>query len=142
MHTLSSPGHVVSRDLAHWTRIADALVPNVTDYEHGADCDGSISFPEGRGKPPVMLFGPGCGWAGGGVAAAPRRRLDAARVGLATPASRTDELLTHWRKDVRNPLAFARSSPPCSFAGRVWKAGDHWSMLCGQNGTRARYTTP
>ena len=35
-------GHVISKDLARWTRIADALAPEVSDYEHGADC---VSFP-------------------------------------------------------------------------------------------------
>jgi hypothetical protein len=144
-------GHVVSRDMAHWARIADALVPNVTDYEHGADCDGSVSFPNGRGAPPIMLFGPGCGFRGGGDGGGGvgggLGLGDAARVGLATPASSTDPLLTHWRKDPQNPLTFSPSSPPCSFAGRVWRggggsAGEHWSLLCSQNGTRARYTTP
>ena len=134
---------MVSKDLARWTRIADALAPEVSNYEHGADCDGSVSFPHGRDKPPIMLFGPGCGYSG------PPDALgaglgDAPVVGLATPANASDPLLTHWVKDPQNPLAFSAGSPPCSFAGRAWSGpkGEHWSMLCTANATRARYTAP
>eukprot|EP01044_Picomonas_judraskeda_P019040 COSAG03_NODE_3920_length_1759_cov_2.032530_4_plen_187_part_01 len=39
-------GHVISKNLATWQRLPDALTPNLTNYEHGEACDGSISFPE------------------------------------------------------------------------------------------------
>eukprot|EP00035_Acanthoeca_spectabilis_P011596 m.204598 g.204598 ORF g.204598 m.204598 type:complete len:549 (-) comp15394_c0_seq4:139-1785(-) len=127
-------GHVVSTDLCHWRRITDALTPNLTDYEHGADCDGSISFLDSVG--PVMLYGPGCGWKGG-----VSELGDNPVVALAVPANSSDPLLAKWIRHPDRPLSFADGSPPCSFAGSVWRHNTtHWSMVCTSGATRARYT--
>ena len=134
-------GHVVSTDLVRWKRLPDALAPNVTNFEHGADCDGSISFPAGVG--PIMMYGPGCGYHGpDGVAdAADRLGLgDAPVVGVALPENSSDPELERWVHEWSGPVTFAASSPPCSFAGSVWQHGDHWSLICTADGTRARYT--
>ncbi len=121
-------GHVISKDLATWRRLPDALVPNLTDYEHGEACDGSISFPESLG--PVMMFGPGCDHKGlridaphdhSGVDA---QLGDAPVVGVAWPADANDPTLENWTKSANNPVQFTDGSPPCSFAGRVWKTGN------------------
>jgi hypothetical protein len=129
-------GHVVSTDLCHWRRIADTLTPNRTNYEHSADCDGSVSFPPGVG--PVLLYGPGCGWRGD----APDLG-DAPVVAVAFPSNRSDPLLAEWVRRPDRPVAFAQGSPPCSFAGSVWRHNvSHWSMVCTTGSTRARYTAP
>jgi hypothetical protein len=120
--------------------VADALSPNPTDYEHGADCDGTVSFPPELG--PVMLFGPGCGYH-------PKSEVklgleDSAVVGVAWPEDAADPQLLKWKKDTANPVVFADGSPPCSFAGRVWRSnttagpsatssnasGGHWNLVC------------
>ena len=119
---------MISKDLATWRRLPDALVPNLTDYEHGEACDGSISFPESLG--PVMMFGPGCDHKGlridaphdhSGVDA---QLGDAPVVGVAWPADANDPTLENWTKSANNPVQFTDGSPPCSFAGRVWKTGN------------------
>ena len=68
-------GHVVSKDLVHWTRLQDPLSPSATvpGYEYGEDCDGSLSFVDGE---PIITFGPGCD---------PPRFSDAPVVALARP---------------------------------------------------------
>jgi hypothetical protein len=133
-------GHVVSKDLVRWKRLADALAPNSTNFEHGADCDGSVSFPAGVG--PVMMYGPGCGYRGPDGRAGRLGLGDAPVVGVALPANSSDPELKRWVRSPPGPVAFAASSPPCSFAGSVWQHGDHWSLICTADGTRARYTAP
>ncbi len=133
-------GHVVSTDLVRWKRLPDALVPNTTNFEHGADCDGSVSFPPGLG--PVMMYGPGCGYHGPDDTSGRLGLGDAPVVGVALPENASDPELTQWVKSPDAPVSFAATSPPCSFAGSVWQNGDHWSLLCTADGTRARYTTP
>eukprot|EP01051_Picozoa_sp_SAG22_P010135 SAG22_NODE_892_length_6646_cov_21.438369_3_plen_762_part_00 len=137
-------GHVVSKDLVRWKRLADALAPNTTNFEHGADCDGSVSFPAGVG--PVMMYGPGCGYRGPdsrGEEGRLRAGLgDAPVVGVALPENPSDPELEHWVRSPPGPVGFATNSPPCSFAGSVWQHGEHWSLICTADGTRARYTAP
>lgn len=155
----------------HWRRIQDALAPNWTNFEHGADCDGSISFPRGMGTA-VAMYGPGCGYKGGPditVDTKPdgsdngkdggggdgngrghinsqirsRQRRDAAVIGVALPQNVSDPYMTAWVKIPDRPVSFAQGSPPCSFAGSVWRHNDsHWSMVCSGSGTRRRYTAP
>ena len=114
-------GHVISHDLARWQRLPDALVPDSTNYEHGEACDGSVSFPETLG--PVMLYGPGCDHRGddGGLKAG---LGDAPVIAVAWPDNATDPKLQNWTKSSSNPVQFAAGSPPCSFAGRVWKTNN------------------
>lgn len=116
-------GHVISKNLATWQRLPDALTPNLTNYEHGEACDGSISFPESLG--PVMLYGPGCDHSGLHARASHLARVgarlgDTPVVGVAWPDP-TDPTLENWTKAASNPVHFAVGSPPCSFAGRVWR---------------------
>ena len=142
-------GHVVSRDLVRWQRVRDALTPEAANYEHGADCDGTVSFvasAAGGGTAPVMLFGPGCDFKKGteGAARRGRRRLDTAAVGVARPANASDPLLLDWVKDAANPVRF--DGAPCSFAGTLWRSsnasgGGTWNMVCAAGGQWARYTT-
>eukprot|EP01043_Picozoa_sp_COSAG02_P000263 COSAG02_NODE_5_length_66751_cov_63.939148_9_plen_672_part_00 len=132
-------GHVVSTDLVRWKRVSDALAPNTTNFEHGADCDGSVSFPAGLG--PVMMYGPGCGYHGPDNANHIELG-DAPVVGVALPENASDPELEHWVRSPDRPVSFAATSPPCSFAGSVWQHDDHWSLLCTADGTRARYTAP
>ena len=155
-------GHVVSTDLARWRRVPDALTPSFKGYEHGSDCDGTVSFPAGLG--PVALYGPGCGFSGGegrgeGLPGRRRVRRDAARIGVAVAANASDPWLLGWVRSPNLPVTFAPGSPPCSFAGTVWKHNDtHWSLVCSGSGnpeeelesnakvagggTRQRYTAP
>lgn len=117
-------GHVISKDLATWHRLPDALVPNLTNYEHGEACDGSISFPKSLG--PVMMYGPGCDHRAPRSNVSRRARVSAELgdepvVGVAWPADPADPTLENWTKSPGNPVQFAPGSPPCSFAGRVWK---------------------
>jgi len=137
-------GHVISKDLAHWHRVADALVPNETNFEHGADCDGTVSFL-GDSIGPVAMYGPGCGWkkemsdgGGGGDSLG-----DAAFIGTAFPvASSSDSELIQWAKRPDQAVTWSPGSPPCSFAGTVWRINTTLlSMVCTDGKTRARYTT-
>ena len=84
-------GHVVSTDMIHWKRIADALTPPPYgapgDYEVGEDCDGTLSFTKGG---PVIMFGPSCDPPRGMVA-------DAAQIGWARPQNASDPFLTAVR---------------------------------------------
>jgi len=121
-----------------WRRVADALIPNITNYEHGADCDGSVSFVGDVG--PLIMFGPGCGYHGGTKPMAVGNTVgDAAVVGLALAADPGDARLLRWNKSERNPLVFSNDSQPCSFAGQVWHNGDHWNLVCSVGGRWGRY---
>ena len=74
--------------------------------------------------------------AGAGAHTSPGRRArvrrDTAVIGIAWPASSTDPTLENWTRSTRNPVRFAPGSPPCAFAGRVWKgtnASAPWNMV-------------
>ena len=100
--------HLVSTDLAHWSRISSALSPN-------GDWDGSLTLlPDGQ---PVILFDcynvPDCN---GSVLTRTSRRQaprpstqrpepnDHPLVGVARPSNISDPNLTKWHKDPRNPI--------------------------------------
>ena len=138
----ASWGHVVSKDLIHWKRIANALDPgpNGTYDWHDGDCDGWVTLPSQSGfAHPIMTFGPDC-------ARPLLKPNDTPRVGIARPADPHDPLLAIWIKDPKNPIDFGPSLP-CSFTGTVWRDGPHspnTSMVCCVNDLHnawGRYTT-
>lgn len=131
---------MVSRDGVRWRRVADALTPTATGIDHGAVCDGAVSFPSDS-MPPVMMYGPGCGFY------FPKGQEPPA--GIARPANLSDDLMVRWTK--QQPLTFAPGSPPCFIAGRVWRGTDGvFNMVCITGGLQppfshtlpdARYTS-
>lgn len=91
--------HVVSEDLAHWTRVPPPLVPNATDpaqwYDAHGSWDGSISLlPEG----PTILYDV--------VEGAPPGTLggDPPTMAIARAKDADDPYLVEWVKDPRNPI--------------------------------------
>ena len=140
--------------------VPDVLTPTPKGYEHGADCDGTVSFPNtnsgggggggaggaGAVSPQpdaVITFGPGCGYhaadAGPPVTAIarPTARPRGGAGGGAGRGGGTSTPLLNW---THQPMVFAEGSYPCSYAGppgRIWKAEgpkDQWNMLCGAGG--------
>jgi hypothetical protein len=120
-----------------------------TNYEHGTDCDGSLSFDKGL-REPVIAFGPNCQGQTTATTTAtttssdPGVELgDAAFVAIARAANASDPELKHWLKSEKNPIVFAKGSPPCSFAGKIFKAHGVFNLLCAgpAGGAWARYTT-
>ena len=97
--------HLVSTDLAHWTRIESALSPN-------GDWDGSVTLIDGK---PVILYDcfnvADCRPPPPPAAAAPlvssrwgEGSGDPAIVGVARPVNYDDPDLAKWQKDARNPI--------------------------------------
>ena len=130
-HVVSVPGPAGFK----WRRLPDPLTPLATNYEHGSDCDGTVSFPPGIA--PVMTFGPGCGYK--------YPANTTGTTGMARPVNLSDPLLTEWSKAA--PLTFAAGSPPCSYAGppgRVWPSPGNatrtWNLVCGVGGSPGAIT--
>ena len=133
-------GHVTSSDGARWRRVHDALQPTVNgiDSDHGADCDGTVSFPEGLPAGAVITYGPGCGFH---CANRSQPFCGPPDVGLALAANASDPQMIRW--EVVRPMQFEPGSKPCDYAnppGRIWKAasGTHWNMLCGAGNETAK----
>lgn len=113
---LTNYGHAVSRDLVHWERLPDALVPT----PGGPDADGcwTGSIIEDSGTfylfytaIPEFSDGPG-------------RQLQCL-------AASTD--LTHWEKYAGSPLPVAQPEGfgDCFRDPLVWREGDAWRMAVG-----------
>jgi hypothetical protein len=128
-------GHVVSVDLAHWTRVRPIFSPkdpyNRKQIPAEGQCDGSLSFPEGIG--PVVLWTPDCDV---GTITPPHNGSNAfgsghdlPRAAVAFPRDNQDELLLDF---VMQPaLIDFGSSHPGGDPGRVWKStrGEYWNAI-------------
>ena len=129
--------HVVSHDLVKWKRLPSPARPGKQWYDSGGSFDGSAAILPGKG--PVILvdnigpFTPPDSLTGGaqvGLGDNPGCQ------GLSWPVDLQDPELTHWRKDLRNPLNM--SNLPCgsrvkntagAFPGGIFQNGDHWNYL-------------
>jgi hypothetical protein len=115
----ASRAHLVSTDLAHWTRLPSALSPN-------GDWDGSLTIMD-DGKPVIMYDcynivdcrPPNASSSAVAAAtttaavsssarsvAAHTRMGDPPHVGVARPVDADDANLTNWHKDPLNPISF------------------------------------
>ena len=112
-------GHLVSSDFATWTRLPDALV--------GGSWDGSLTLVDGQ---PIILYDctsvancrppkPGTTVAAGSHSQV--KSGDPPLIGVARPADLTDELLTNWTKDPKNPVVFAGAQTTYSGPSTIWK---------------------
>ena len=133
--------HVVSDDLARWTRLPDALAG-------GGAWDGGLTLLDGG--EPVILFDcraladclpPAANSSAGTAATAAsaatlhrqqlhrqRQPMDPPIVGVARPAKSLagDFLLVNWTKDSRNPIVIthrANGTPPYSGPSNIWRSG-------------------
>ena len=122
-------GHVVSTDGARWKRVADALTPTVhgVDHDHGSEGDGAVSFPDGK---PVLLYSSGAGFD------FPKGLTLV--TGLARPADPTDPELVRW--DKHTPLTWENGTAPCALAGRIWRSGGKYHMVCVTTGLTPPWT--
>lgn len=116
--------HVVSEDLAHWTRVPPPLVPNATDpaqwYDAHGSWDGSISLlPEG----PTILYDVVEGAPPGGKLGG-----DPPTMAIARAKDADDPYLVEWVKDPRNPIDW-NGTTGTSFASGIMKSGDHWNFF-------------
>jgi hypothetical protein len=125
--------HAVSDDLVRWYRLPDALGPQPnTSWGKSGACDGDFSHPVGQG--PIITWGPDCGDPLPPPQQQQRlhgaRPLDFPRVAVARPADPSSTLLSEWIPGA--PVVFDADSPPCAFAGPVWKSsvGDYFNMVC------------
>eukprot|EP01050_Picozoa_sp_SAG11_P007988 SAG11_NODE_683_length_7747_cov_3.047463_5_plen_819_part_00 len=145
--TRATWGHLISSDLAWWTRVRNAL-PNIDHYENetrvpsDGQCDGSISFPAGIG--PTIMWTPDCdegairpphdsttrssrSTAAGSLSVG--SGYDRPRAAVAFLKNKSDPLLLDF---VMEPeLVDFGSSLPGADPGQVWKSevGDYWNMI-------------
>ena len=132
--------HLVSTDLAHWTRIQSALSPN-------GDWDGALTILNGK---PIILFDcynvRDCRPQNDTIARGPWHPavdtpLDPSIVGVARPADYNDANLSVWRKDPLNPIRI--NGPHAAYAGpsTLWEADGEINMLMSGSGHTVRYTS-
>ena len=117
--------HLVSTDLAHWTRLPSVLSPN-------GDWDGALTILDGK---PVILFDcfnvadcrppptnniPAPPSVGTGTG-------DPPIVGVARPADPTDPNLTVWKKDPANPIAVSGAHAAYAGPSTIWQEGNTYN---------------
>ena len=134
--------HLVSTDLAHWTRLPSALAPN-------GDWDGTLTLLDGK---PSILYDcanlvPGCIPPNASVLPAESAPLhlapnDPARVGVARPADYEDANLTKWIKDPHNPIHI-QNGRPGQGPSNMWRTHDgrvtNMLMTQGRHGPLVRF---
>jgi len=113
---LTNYGHAVSRDLVHWERLPDALVPT----PGGPDADGCWTGSIAQDGGTFYLF----------YTAIPKHS-NGPDSQLQCLASSTD--LVHWEKYAGNPLPVVQPEGfgDCFRDPLVWKEGNGWRMGVG-----------
>ena len=124
--------HVVSTDLARWTRVPSPLVPNASDplqwYDAGGSFDGSVTaLPESEGGPTILYDV--IERAPPDASSAPPGGLgyDPPTMGVARAANASDAYLVEWVKDARNPIDWNGTAGGSDPSG-LWRSGDHWNF--------------
>jgi sucrose-6-phosphate hydrolase SacC (GH32 family) len=149
--------HVVSKDLAHWTRLPPPIEPNKNPtgvphpdwYDAHGSWDGSLSVPNdwnGITEPVVIMTTvegskPPRRYTPKAFRSNNANRSAGMAVGMAVvrPTNASDKFLLSWTKDAANPIQFSSGAltTPYDTPGQVCKNGDHWNfVILGQ-----RYTT-
>ena len=133
--------HLVSTDLAHWTRIQSALSPN-------GDWDGALTILDGK---PIILYDctnvadcrpPGSVLSGPrGTSSTTVPKLgDPAIVGVARPRNYSDPELKVWDKDASNPIII-RGAGHYAGPSTLWRDGGTTRMLMPNNGAISLIST-